>query len=343
MLQTATSSSQIHRSSFFNFLSWRKLKPQPETIINPTASATEEASSNINFETSISSSAAAAAVIMTDEQSKLIPATKAIEKCPASKNDSNLCNCNSTCTCSTKSDNNCCGCSYCTSNNSQSCCSSSFCEYCTSFNTTTNSCKSNDNDSSASSSVVEVVQHNNHHQHCKLHCKNVNNSSLTRKKDDNSNTNCEKPTKTIITIKPGDENKELKLRPSKNKNAYVKNNATDNNAGQGTAVYTSGNTGANNNNNNNNNSNKRGTATTPLELQVQSIGPNGDIKKVITLWQNYYPEGGWGWIVLFCTFIIQTMNHGFQLGFPVVSLVGVGKKFGSSTDPILIGKLLYFL
>ena len=35
-------------------------------------------------------------------------------------------------------------------------------------------------------------------------------------------------------------------------------------------------------------------------------------KKVITLWHNYYPEGQWGWIIVFIAAIINCILHGFQ-------------------------------
>jgi hypothetical protein len=56
-----------------------------------------------------------------------------------------------------------------------------------------------------------------------------------------------------------------------------------------------------------------GTATGALSLQVNMA--NGEVKKTITLWQNYYPEGQWGWIVVFCALIVQAINHGAQLAF----------------------------
>ena len=36
-------------------------------------------------------------------------------------------------------------------------------------------------------------------------------------------------------------------------------------------------------------------------------------KKVITLWHNYYPEGQWGWIIVFIAALINCILHGFQL------------------------------
>lgn len=78
-----------------------------------------------------------------------------------------------------------------------------------------------------------------------------------------------------------------------------------------------------------------GTATGALSLQVNANTANGEIKKRITLWQNYYPEGQWGYIVVFCALIIQAINHGIQLGFSAF-LVSVDRRFHVG-EPALLG------
>jgi len=79
-----------------------------------------------------------------------------------------------------------------------------------------------------------------------------------------------------------------------------------------------------------------GTATGALNLQLNTA--NGDIKKVITLWQNYYPEGEWGWIIVLCACIVNTINHGIQLGVSPFSLM-VNAKFHVG-EPALLGEFL---
>ncbi|KAJ9591212.1 hypothetical protein L9F63_002283, partial [Diploptera punctata] len=32
------------------------------------------------------------------------------------------------------------------------------------------------------------------------------------------------------------------------------------------------------------------------------------------LWRHYYPEGGWGWVVVGCSVGVHVLNHGLQLG-----------------------------
>jgi hypothetical protein len=77
-----------------------------------------------------------------------------------------------------------------------------------------------------------------------------------------------------------------------------------------------------------------GTATGALSLQVNTA--NGEVKKTITLWQNYYPEGQWGWIVVFCALVVQAINHGAQLGVSTL-LVKVDRRFHVG-EPALLGK-----
>lgn len=38
-----------------------------------------------------------------------------------------------------------------------------------------------------------------------------------------------------------------------------------------------------------------------------------DARKVTTLRRHYYPEGGWGWIIIICTVLVHIFNHGTQL------------------------------
>ena len=38
-------------------------------------------------------------------------------------------------------------------------------------------------------------------------------------------------------------------------------------------------------------------------------------REMTHLFQWYYPEGGWGWVILVCAFLSQTLAHGLQYGF----------------------------
>lgn len=41
--------------------------------------------------------------------------------------------------------------------------------------------------------------------------------------------------------------------------------------------------------------------------------PDGTIK------QHYYPEGGWGWLVLFCALLVQVLTHGLHVAVGVLT------------------------
>ena len=42
--------------------------------------------------------------------------------------------------------------------------------------------------------------------------------------------------------------------------------------------------------------------------------------KSATFRQHYYPEGGWGWVITFCCFVVNIFTTGLQLSFSVLSL-----------------------
>lgn len=46
------------------------------------------------------------------------------------------------------------------------------------------------------------------------------------------------------------------------------------------------------------------------------INPIDDkkLKEMKTLKQHYYPEGGWGWIIILVTFLVHTISVGFPIG-----------------------------
>ena len=42
--------------------------------------------------------------------------------------------------------------------------------------------------------------------------------------------------------------------------------------------------------------------------------------KSATFRQHYYPEGGWGWVITFCSFLVNIFTTGLQLSFSVLYL-----------------------
>ena len=53
------------------------------------------------------------------------------------------------------------------------------------------------------------------------------------------------------------------------------------------------------------------------------------------LFQWYYPEGGWGWVILLCSVLTLSLAHGIQWGFPYPVGALVRKRFSlsSGTSP----------
>lgn len=39
------------------------------------------------------------------------------------------------------------------------------------------------------------------------------------------------------------------------------------------------------------------------------------------LQRHYYPEGSWGWVIVFCATFIYVLNHGLQLAFSVTNMM----------------------
>lgn len=54
-----------------------------------------------------------------------------------------------------------------------------------------------------------------------------------------------------------------------------------------------------------------------------------DLRQLLTLRQHYYPEGGWGWVLVVVCFIVQSITHGLHLALGVFTLI-VAREFGTS-------------
>ena len=50
-------------------------------------------------------------------------------------------------------------------------------------------------------------------------------------------------------------------------------------------------------------------------------------REMAHLFQWYYPEGGWGWVILVCAFISQSLAHGLQLGFAYPLGIAIRRRF----------------
>ena len=60
-------------------------------------------------------------------------------------------------------------------------------------------------------------------------------------------------------------------------------------------------------------------------------------RRIANIFQHYYPEGGWGYVILLCGFLVQIFTHGLQLSFGIFLPI-ICHRFRIS-DPVQIGKL----
>lgn len=52
-----------------------------------------------------------------------------------------------------------------------------------------------------------------------------------------------------------------------------------------------------------------------------------DVRQLLTLKQHYYPEGGWGWVVVVVGVLVQLLSHGLHVAYGVL-LVETVRRFG---------------
>ena len=68
--------------------------------------------------------------------------------------------------------------------------------------------------------------------------------------------------------------------------------------------------------------------------KIPSISPacrtKRDDEKQATIRQHYYPEGGWGYVVVAVTCLVQAVTHGFQLSLGVL-LLALLRRWGEDT------------
>ncbi|KAK6631715.1 hypothetical protein RUM43_013779 [Polyplax serrata] len=55
-------------------------------------------------------------------------------------------------------------------------------------------------------------------------------------------------------------------------------------------------------------------AKDPKRTEIGS-SPVAQVRRL--LWRRYYPEGGWGYVVVICCVLVQVLNHGLQLAYGV--------------------------
>ena len=42
-------------------------------------------------------------------------------------------------------------------------------------------------------------------------------------------------------------------------------------------------------------------------------------RRIASIFQHYYPEGDWGYVILVCAFLVQVFSHGLQMSFGVLA------------------------
>ena len=61
------------------------------------------------------------------------------------------------------------------------------------------------------------------------------------------------------------------------------------------------------------------TLTTPVRASAVRDPRLLDLK-CATIWAHYYPEGKWGWAVVWCACVVQIVNHGLQMSVGILLL-----------------------
>lgn len=57
----------------------------------------------------------------------------------------------------------------------------------------------------------------------------------------------------------------------------------------------------------------------PQQVNEQADDDKKDEEgKQATIKQHYYPEGGWGWVVVFCALVVQILSHGLHMAYGVI-------------------------
>ena len=63
-------------------------------------------------------------------------------------------------------------------------------------------------------------------------------------------------------------------------------------------------------------------------------------RRIAGIFQHYYPEGGWGYVVLICGFFVHLLTHGLQQSLVALIFPLSSRRF-HMTEIELIGKRIY--
>ena len=60
-------------------------------------------------------------------------------------------------------------------------------------------------------------------------------------------------------------------------------------------------------------------------------------RRIAGIFQHYYPEGGWGWVILLCGFLVQVLAVGLQQSLAILVFPLSGRRY-QVADNGYIGK-----
>jgi len=62
-------------------------------------------------------------------------------------------------------------------------------------------------------------------------------------------------------------------------------------------------------------------------------------RRIAGIFQHYYPEGGWGYVIVICAFLSHFLAHGLQLGF-LILMPYASRRY--QANQLEIGKKIFF-
>ncbi|GIY61663.1 uncharacterized protein CDAR_127531 [Caerostris darwini] len=75
----------------------------------------------------------------------------------------------------------------------------------------------------------------------------------------------------------------------------------------------------------------------PFNGGIVGLNLSPDDPKAATIRQHYYPEGGWGYVVCLCAFLVEVISGGIQASFGLL-LITIMSTFGKEATFISSGK-----
>ena len=90
--------------------------------------------------------------------------------------------------------------------------------------------------------------------------------------------------------------------------------------------------------------NSQNCAKTPNGLPEEAISGEAIVsartvrkRRIAGIFQHYYPEGGWGWVILLCGFLVQVLALGLQQSLAILIFPLSGRRY-QVADNGYIGK-----